>query len=192
MTPAVRLALALLLLVPLTGSVATAGHARSSESWRSVKLGETAHRSRASAIYAAAIRQLATKEQRATPSPKVIYVLNGVIERAQNPLQGQSDPERPFAPTLRAELRATLRDLPPLEFVDERASVLAGPAAASPGRVVSGGVLVSLGPIRGTGARAEVGCNAWKDGKGALWLTYVVERRGKAWKVTTSGPLTIS
>lgn len=191
--PPVKLALALLLLVPLTGGAPSAADARKSESSRSVDLAGAPRGSRASAIYAAVIRQLVTKEQAAGRAPKVIYVMSGVVEDAQDPLQAPPDPETPFDPRLREEVRTSLQDLAPVEFVSERRSVLAGDEAASPGRVEDEGVLVSLGPIRGSRARVEVGCSAWRDGKGAVWLTYVVQRHRGDWSVAgTTGAFAIS
>jgi hypothetical protein len=64
-------------------------------------------------------------------------------------------------------------------FVRARASVI-----GDTGQVERGGVLVTLGPIAGTGKRAEVGASLWLGGKAARWLTYVVRRRGDVWRVT--------
>jgi hypothetical protein len=53
--------------------------------------------------------------------------------------------------------------------------------------------LVTLGPIRGNGRRAEVGTDLWNNGRAAFWLTYDVQQRGNTWAVNgTTGPVSIA
>jgi hypothetical protein len=85
-------------------------------------------------------------------------------------------------------------DLPPVEFVAERESVVTGThGGRSPGRIRHNGVLISLGPIEPSGRRVDVEASLWINGLAATWLTYVLEEKNGTWKVTgTTGPMAIS
>jgi hypothetical protein len=156
---------------------------------------------RESAIYAAVIRQLATKDHTfggADPGFKVVYVLDGVIEQAADPSKTANahDPQEPFADDLKDEVRSLSRlaNLPPVKFVSERDSVLIGTdSGSSPGRVKNGGVLISLGPIERTRDGVHVGTSLWISGLAGRWSTYVLQQAGGTWEITgTSGPVAIS
>jgi hypothetical protein len=156
---------------------------------------------RAPAIYAAVVRQLVTKDHTfggADPGFDVVYVLDGVVEDAADPSKRATahDPEEPFSHDVRDGVRmlSTLADLPPVEFVAERHSVVAGTrGGSSPGHVKNGGVLISLGPIEPKGKRVNVEASLWINGLAGEWLTYVLEERDGTWKVTgTTGPMAIS
>jgi hypothetical protein len=120
----------------------------------------------------------------AGPSLTVIYVMDGAIENAEHPPPEWHEPEMPFNDALKEEVGEGLSDLAPVEFIAKRESVVDGNESRSPGDVRNGGVLISLGPIRGESKSVKVGCNSWVSGKGALWLAYVLEPRGDVWKVT--------
>lgn len=155
---------------------------------------------RDAAIYAAVVEQLVTKDHTFGRDPgfNVVYVLDGVVEHAEDPLAPvrKRDPANPFADELKAELRSLTdpADLPRLEFVAERDSVIEGARSGTrPGHVKDRGVLISLGPIEGGDRRAKVGSALWINGLAGLWLTYVLEHRHGGWVVTgTTGSLTIS
>jgi hypothetical protein len=158
-------------------------------------------------VYASVIRQLVTKDHGyggADPGFGVVYVIDGIVEGAQNPGRpvGEPKPEKPFGHRAKKGLRKALADLPPIKFVDDVNSVLPGeppsfsrycstrPASC---RVINNGVLVTLGPIGGDRARVEVGNNLWINLLAGRWGTYVLERRGGSWEVTgTTGPEVIS
>jgi hypothetical protein len=150
-------------------------------------------------VYAAVIRQLVTKDHTfggADPGFKVVYVLDGVVKGVGgvDAHVGQSDPAEPFSDDVKAGLVSALEDLPPIEFVSERAAVIIGKNSTDPiGHVKNEGVLISLGPIEGTGTKVEVGNSLWLSGLAGLWQTYVLRSRDGVWKVAgTTGPVAIS
>jgi hypothetical protein len=150
-------------------------------------------------VYAAVIRQLVTKDHTfggADPGFKVVYVVDGVVEGVGgvDAHVGQSDPAQPFSDDVKAGLLRALQDVPPIMFVSERAAVIVGKNSTDPiGHVKNKGVLISLGPIEGTGTRVEVGNSLWISGLAGLWQTYVLRARDGAWKVSgTTGPVAIS
>jgi hypothetical protein len=154
---------------------------------------------RTAAIYAAVIRQLVTKDHtfgRADPGFKVVYVLDGAVDGADDPMKTTDEylPDERFGDDLEARLKEKLADLPPIVFVKERGSVIEGNNGGSaPSHVIDDGVLLTLGPIVGDERRVEVGSNLWIDGLAGFWATYVVEHRGAEWKLTgTTGPVAIS
>jgi len=152
----------------------------------------TADSNRSAAIYAAVVRQLVTKDHTfggGDPGFKVVYVLDGVVVDAADPSKPprEHDPKEPFSHDLKDGVRflSTLAELPPVEFVAERDSVVAGThSGSSPGHVKNGGVLISLGPIKGDANRVEVANSLWINGLAGQWLTYVVERGDGGWAVT--------
>jgi hypothetical protein len=189
---------ALLLLVPLgCGSEAnapdSAGPASQPEGTAATGL------VRETLVYAAVIRQLVTKDHTfggADPGFKVVYVMDGAVAGVGDVEGnvGESDPAEPFSDDVKAGLVRALEDLPPIEFVSERAAVIAGTNSNDPiGHVKNKGVLISLGPIEGTGTKVEVGNSLWISGLAGLWQTYVLKARDGVWKVSgTTGPVAIS
>lgn len=153
---------------------------------------------RKAAIYSAVVRQLVTRDHTVgneNPGFRVIYVLDGEVADAGTPdPPTMANPKEPFSQTLRAEMERSLSDLPPLEFVARRDSVVVGTNGNSaPGEVKGGGVLLSLGPVQGGGKTVRVGNSLWVNGLWGQWLTYVVEKRAGVWKVAgTTGPVAIS
>lgn len=155
---------------------------------------------RSAAIYAAVVRQLVTKDHTfggADPGFKVVYVLDGVVVDAADPSKSPNahDPKEPFSHDVKDRVRflSTLAELPSVEFVASRHSVVAGASSSSPGQVKNGGVLISLGPIESDGKRVEVETSLWINGLAGQWLTYVLEQKDGSWAVTgTTGPLAIS
>jgi hypothetical protein len=147
---------------------------------------------RSAAIYAAVVRQLVTKDHTfggADPGFKVIYVLDGVVADVADPSKpaNANDPKEPFSHDVKDGVRflSTPADLPPVEFVVERNSVVTGTrSGSSPGHVKNGGVLISLGPIKGDANRVKVGNSLWINGLAGQWLTYVLERGDSGWAVT--------
>ncbi len=145
-------------------------------------------------VYAAVIRQLVTRDHTYGDDPKfrVVYVLDGVVANAEDPLRSTNDrqPAAPFDRRVKEGLRRALTDLPSVRFVKEPDSVIAG---EEPGHVINHGVLLTLGPIRGGPRKVTVGNELWINGLAGQWLTYVVERRARQWRVTgTKGPVAIS
>ncbi len=76
---------------------------------------------RAVAIYASVIRRLVTKDHTfggSDPGFEAVYVLDGVVRGAGDPMKPTSDrPKEALPEDLKVGLRATLADLPPVTFV---------------------------------------------------------------------------
>jgi hypothetical protein len=110
---------------------------------------------RSAAIYAAIIRQLVRKDHTfggADPGFKIVYVLDGVVVDAADPSKptNSHDPSTPFPHDVKDGVRflSTVADLPPVEFVAERESVVTGThGGRSPGRIRHNGVLISSGRL---------------------------------------------
>lgn len=147
-----------------------------------------------SAIYAAVIRQLLTKDaylREGRPFERVF-----VVRTEGDPSVGTESPLRPFSSAVERAILAALRDLPPVRFVADLDTAVVNEKSCRGLGVTRGGVLVSLGPI--TEARGEAvtvasflvsGCL----GKNGQWLTYVLEPRDSGWRVVgTKGPVAIS
>ena len=148
---------------------------------------------RSAAIYSAVVERLVREDHtfgRGESPFEHVYVIDGPVPRAGNPIQSfTSEPEEPFPDDLKAAIEAELRDLPPVDFVSDRESVL----REKPGRVINRGVIVSLGPIAPSGNRVRVANNLWCGALCGQWLTYVVERHADRWRVAgTVGPYAIS
>jgi hypothetical protein len=150
-------------------------------------------------IYAAVIRRLVTRDHtfgQTEPPFEVIYVLDGAVQGAADPQRTLDEPDRAqrFASEIKDGLTEELEDLPELTFVGRRSAVIEGAGdAAGPGRVMNGGVLLTLGPIVARGSNAEVEASLWLNGLAGQWLTYVVRKREGTWEVTgTTGPVSIS
>jgi hypothetical protein len=195
-----RLALALLLVVIPLGCGSEAREPDSASPGNESEGTDSADQlPRETAVYAAVIRQLVTKDHTfggADPGFKIVYVMDGVVAGAGD-VDGnvdESDPAEPFGDDVKAGLRTALGDLPPIEFVSERSSVVVGTdSGKAPGHVKNEGVLISLGPIEGSGTKVEVGNSLWINGLAGQWQTYVLKARDGAWKVAgTTGPVAIS
>ena len=131
---------------------------------------------------------------RGQPHFEVIYVLDGVVAHVRRPTRPE-DPRHPFPAAVKQGMQflGERSGLPPIEFVPELESALRGPGAGRfAARVKNRGLLVSLGRIRATPRRAEVGTSLWVDVKAMQWITYVVKERGAGWRVVgTTGLLVI-
>jgi hypothetical protein len=146
-------------------------------------------RDRDVAVYAAVIRHMTTEQGQASGYP-VIYVLDGVDPGAADPDAGDG-PLRPIPEETQAAITEALADVGRIEFVADRASVI-GPQSQG-ARVEGGGILITLGPIRGGGDRVRVPASSYLANLAASWQTWVVDWRGEAWTVTgTTGPIAVS
>ena len=145
---------------------------------------------RSAAIYASVVKQVVRDHARV----KVVYVLDGPVPGAADPMRTRQEPTRRFSEAVKTDLKRLAPADPPIRFVRRRAMVVTGDhGGTAPGHVVNGGILVTLGPIRGHGTPVRVGVGSWRDGLDGRWETYVVEWRGGAWVVSgTTGPAAIS
>jgi hypothetical protein len=149
---------------------------------------------RAVKVYAAVIRRLVTRDHTfgAAASPfRHIYVVDGVDATAASPANGLGEPGARFDHDLKEALRRELRDLPPLDFVSDPDSVRVGKHGMD--GVRNNGVIITLGPLPRGAKKVKVSNSLWCGGLCGQWLTYVVELREGAWRVTgTTGPAAIS
>jgi hypothetical protein len=136
-------------------------------------------------VYAAVVRQLVARDHgfggAASPYRRV-YVLDGVVPDAADPMHPTDHPGARFAAGMARRIAAELGDLPPVRFVRSRRLVIRGHAA---GHVIHRGVLITLGPIEWVDSRtANVGNSRWANGLNGQWLTYTITLRHSSWRVT--------
>ncbi|MGH2994917.1 MAG: hypothetical protein ACRDON_04860 [Gaiellaceae bacterium] len=146
-------------------------------------------------VYAAVVRRLVTKDHTfgGAPSPfKRVYVVDGAVVGAGDPLEGNDVPGEPFPAAVKEGMALALADLPDVEFVADPDSVIVEENEC--GQVKGGGVLISLGPIKGRGGgKVTVGNELFFACLGGQWLTYVLEPVETGWRVVgTTGPAAIS
>jgi hypothetical protein len=126
----------------------------------------------------------------------VIYVLDGAVPGAEdvNRSLDSLKPSKPFPREVKEGIGKELSGLPRLAFVPDRSTGIVGvQGGTTPGRVVNGGVLLTLGPIANGATRTRVGANLWINGLAGQWLTYVLKPFEGRWQVTgTTGPTAIS
>jgi hypothetical protein len=148
---------------------------------------------RTAAVYAAVVRRLVTKDHTfgSAPSPfKRVYIVDGVVAKAGNPTI-PDEARQPFGAGVRDGIARELTDLAPLQFVSNPEAVIVDDEDCP--RVKREGVLISLGPISGSGRRVTVANGLFIACLGGQWLTYVLERVDDDWRVTgTKGPVAIS
>ncbi len=125
------------------------------------------------AVYAAVIRMFVTGSDLVSPLGPV-FVDDGDLTVAQQ-----------------AAVKRRLADLPPVEFVAERRSVLVDVDECP--SVKDDGVLITLGAIAGGSDRVTVHGDLFAACLGALTAVWILEREGDEWRVTGSeGPVGVS
>jgi hypothetical protein len=150
---------------------------------------------RTARIYATVVRQLVNEDHTfgEEPSPfKRVFVVDGVAERAGDPVGGRHVPSKPFTAEVKAGIVREVADLPPLRFVRDPASVVATNRRCA--YVQGKGALITLGPIsNGTAETVTVANGLFFACLGGQWLTYVLKPVGSSWRVVgTTGPVAIS
>jgi hypothetical protein len=145
------------------------------------------------AIYSAVVRQLVTKDhtfgEEESPFDRVFIDVR-IDEGAGDPDAHPPTGTRLTAEDQAAILRA-LADLPPVEFVEDPDSVIAGKDECA--QVKGNGVLITLGPISGGSERVTVPNDMFFACLGGQWLTYVLESEEGDWRVVgTEGGIAIS
>ena len=94
----------------------------------------------------------------------------------------------PIPPAARRAITRALTDVGPLTFVASDDEVIVEPCA----QVRDHGILITLGPVEGTGDRVQVGVNGHMGCLGANSLTYEVQQTSSGWMVsgiTALGPV---
>lgn len=94
----------------------------------------------------------------------------------------------PIPPAARRAITHALTDVGPLTFVTSGGEVIVAPCA----HVRDDGILITLGPVDGTGDRVQVGVNGHMGCLGANSLTYEVQQTSSGWIVsgiTAAGPV---
>jgi hypothetical protein len=140
---------------------------------------------RDAAVYAAVIRHMTAERGQPSGFP-VIYVADRIDP-------GAADPEAeaagaPFPQDVKEGILELVQGLGRVEFVADPDSVIGPEEDGS--RVQSGGILLTVGPIRGTGDRVEVQASSYLANLAGSWQTWVVALQGDVWRVSgTTGPV---
>jgi hypothetical protein len=143
-------------------------------------------------IYEAVIRQLVTTgDSTFGPNPQfpVIFLLEYAKQGAANPESPESEGAL-FSNKVKRGLLAALSDLP-VKLVSDEDSVII--PVEEGGGVEQEGVIVTVGPIPEGEDQVEVEASLYAGNLAATWLTYVVKRSSRGWRVAgTTGPVAIS
>ena len=179
-----RVTVLLAMIAVLVASACNTSKSGSSDPTGGGATADASHTSRGALVYAAVIRQLVTNDHGfgSGPSPyRHVYVLDGAVPTAADPMHLVSQPAKPFVVDLAQQMAAELETLPPISFVRSRGLAIAG---AEPGHVVHRGVLITLGRIQFVDSRTDrVANNRWASGDNGQWLTYTVKCDGSSWRV---------
>jgi hypothetical protein len=141
-------------------------------------------------IYAAVLRQYLTSGDAAIAADyrfPHIFVIAHAVAGAGASGPGTSE-GGPIPPAARRAMARALTDVGPLTFVASGDEVIVEPCA----RVRDDGILITLGPVEGTGDRVQVGVNGHMGCLGANSLTYEVRQTSSGWRVsgiTALGPV---
>jgi hypothetical protein len=141
-------------------------------------------------IYAAVLRQYLTSGDHSFGDHRFpqVFVLDHMVAGAGAP--GHEVPGGgPIPRAVQRAITHALTDVGPLTFVNSPDAVIEDHPCA---HVRGDGILVTLGPVDGSGDRVQVGVNGFVACLGANSLTYLVERTGRGWAVsgiTAHGPV---
>jgi hypothetical protein len=141
-------------------------------------------------IYTAVLRQYLTSGDAGYGDTRFphIFALDHTVAGAGAP--GHKAPGGgPIPRGVQRAITHALTDVGPLTFVASRDAVIEDHPCA---HVRGDGILVTLGPVDGSGDRVQVGINGFRACLGANSLTYLVERTGRGWAVsgiTAHGPV---
>jgi hypothetical protein len=142
-------------------------------------------------IYAAVLRQYLTSGDHSFGDHRFpqTFVLNHTVAGPGAPGHGASG-GGPIQPAVRRAISHALPEVGPLTFVSSRDAVIEKPNGCA--RVRDGGILVTLGPVNGSGDRVQVDVNGFVACLGANSLRYLVEQTSHGWAVsgiTAHGPV---
>jgi hypothetical protein len=141
-------------------------------------------------IYTAVLRQYLTSGDAGYGDTRFphIFALDHTVAGAGAP--GHKAPGGgPIPRAVQRAITHALTDVGPLTFVASPDAVIEDHPCA---HVRGDGILVTLGPVDGSGDRVHVGINGFRACLGANSLTYLVERAGRGWAVsgiTAHGPV---
>jgi hypothetical protein len=142
-------------------------------------------------IYAAVLREYLTSGDAAIAAD-YRFAQNFVIDHAVAGA-GASGPgtsgDEPIPPAARRAITHALTDVGPLTFVASGDEVIEPHSCAN---VRGDGILITLGPVEGTGDRVQVGVNGHMSCLGGNSLTYEVHQTSSGWRVsgiTAMGPV---
>ena len=141
-------------------------------------------------IYAAVLRQYLTSGDAAIAADyrfPHIFVIDHAVAGAGASGPGTAE-DGPIPPAARRAITRALTDVGPLTFVASGDEVIVEPCA----QVRDHGILITLGPVDGTGDRVQVGVNGHMGCLGANSLTYEVQQTSSGWMVsgiTALGPV---
>jgi hypothetical protein len=142
-------------------------------------------------IYAAVLRQYLTSGDAAIAADyrfAHIFVIDHAVADAGASGPGTSE-DGPIPPAARRAITRTLTDVGPLTFVASGDEVIEPHSCAN---VRDHGILITLGPVEGTGDRVQVGVNGHMSCLGGNSLTYEVQQTSSGWMVsgiTAMGPV---
>jgi hypothetical protein len=147
-------------------------------------------------VYVQVLRQyLTTPNDNSFPdrSFKTVYALDQAYPDAGDPVPGKEVAGVPISDDVQRYVVAALaKDGVELTFAADRNSVLDDPDGCP--KVRNGGILITLGTLKGDDNPVQVGVSGFVACLGATWLTYVVKNEpGTGWRVTgTTGPRAIA
>jgi hypothetical protein len=141
-------------------------------------------------IYAAVLREYLTSGDAAIAADyrfPHIFVIDHAVAGAGPSGPGTSG-DGPIPSAARRAITHALTDVGPLTFVASGDEVIVEPCAS----VRDDGILITLGPVDGTGDRVQVGVNGFMSCIGGNSLTYEVQQTSSGWRVsgvTALGPV---
>jgi hypothetical protein len=148
-------------------------------------------------IYAAVLRQYLTSGDAAIAADHrfpQIFVIDHAVPGAGASGHGASghgaSGDGPIPPGARRAITHALTDVGPLTFVASGEEVIVEPHGCA--HVRDDGILITLGPVDGSGDRVQVGVNGFLACLGANSLTYSVQQTSSGWMVsgiTALGPV---
>jgi hypothetical protein len=142
-------------------------------------------------IYGAVLRQYLTSGDAAIAADyrfSHIFVIDHAVASAGAAGPGTAG-DGPIPPAARRAITHALTDVGPLSFVASGDEVIEPHSCAN---VRGDGILITLGPVEGTGDRAQVSVNGHMSCLGGNSLTYEIRQTGSGWRVsgiTAMGPV---
>ena len=135
-------------------------------------------------IYGAVLREYLTSGDAAIAADyrfPHIFVIDHAVAGAGAPGHGVPG-GGPISRAARRAITRALTDVGPLTFVASGDEVIVAHGCA---HVRGDGILITLGPVEGTGDRVQVGVNGHMGCLGANSLTYEVQQTTSGWRVSS-------